>query len=648
MLVATAMRMKDADAERTAFATRSLVVFLAIVVLFGVLMARMIWLMAYQRGQHLAHSNENSVQITPIAPARGLVFDRHGEILAHNQPIFSLAVVPEHVADMDATLAELDELVLITEADRETFTKRLRKRRRPLEMIPLKFNITEIERAAVEVNRHRLGGVRIFAEIVRHYPYGELMAHAVGSVRRVNEEDLKRLDPTRYRATRFLGKRGVEAFYEDVLHGEPGFRTMEVDVLGRVRKELSRTAPALGRNITLHLDAHLQIAASAALGQRRGAVVALTPNGGVLAMVSYPGYEPNLFVTGMDPADYQELVSSRDTPLLNRAIQGRYAPGSTFKPVVALAALAMGLTDWERIIEDRGEFRIGGRVRRDWSWKPGNAGGQGLVDLRRAIYRSSNVYFYDLGAKMPTDALPSFAAQFGFGEATALDIANADPGVLPDNAWKIAHKGERWYPGDTVNMAIGQGDLLATPLQLAAVAATIANRGEFVVPRMLKSRDVSAADLTTGPATAVRQTPRRVEGPTTEDWERLVDAMEDVVHRGNQGYRQNGTAWAHIGRGISYRMAGKSGTAQVVAIPEGEEYDEEELDEYQRKHAWFIAFAPADKPQIAVAVLVENGGGGSSVAAPVAREVIDAYLLPRLVERPLADSRAAGGSRVGA
>ena len=636
MPAAHEVRMKDADAERTAFATRSLVTFLAIVVLFGILMARMIWLMAYQRGEHLAHSNENSVQLAPLAPARGLVFDRHGETLAHNHPIFSLALVPEHVADMDATLAELDQLVLITETQLESFRNRLRKRRRPLEEIPLKFNITESERAAVEVNRHRLGGVRVLPEIVRHYPYGELMAHAVGSVRRVNEEDLKRLDPTRYRATRFLGKRGVEAFYEDALHGEPGFRAMEVDVLGRVRKELSRVAPTPGGNITLHLDARLQIAASAALGQRRGAVVALAPDGGVLAMVSHPGYEPNLFVTGMDPADYQELVSSRDTPLLNRATQGRYAPGSTFKLVVALAALAMGLTDWERIIEDRGEFRIGGRVRRDWSWQPGNAGGQGLVDLRRAIYRSSNVYFYDLGAKMPTDALPSFAAQFGFGEVTALDFADAVPGLLPNNAWKMGHKGERWYPGDTVNMAIGQGDLEVTPLQLATMAATIANRGEFVAPRMLKSRDVSEVELKNGTAAAERPTPRRVEGPIAEDWERLIDAMEDVVHRGNQGYRQNGTAWAHIGRGIAYRMAGKSGTAQVVEIPEGEEYDEEELDEYHRKHAWFIAFAPADAPQIAVAVLVENGGGGSSVAGPVAREVIDAYLLPRLAERPLA------------
>lgn len=632
------VRWKGSDAERAAFATRSLVVFVLIVALFALLVVRMIWLMAFQRSEHLAHSKDNSVQFVPLPPPRGLIFDRHGEVLAHNQPVFSLAIVPESVADMDATLTDLGRLVEITDAELAAFRQKLAQRRRPMAAIPLKFNISEVERAVVEVNRHRLGGVRIRPEILRHYPYGELMAHAVGSVRRISDADKKQLDPNRYRATRFLGKRGVEAFYEEVLHGEPGYRTVEVDVRGQERRELGQTRPTAGGNLALHLDARLQIAAGAALGQRRGAVVALAPDGGILAMVSHPGYEPNLFVTGMHADHYKEITSSRDTPLLNRATQGRYAPGSTFKPVVALAALAMGLTDWDRIIEDRGEFRMGGRVLRDWNWRPGNAGGQGLVDLRRAIYRSSNIYFYELGAKMPVDALPSFAAQFGYGRTTALDVVDADPGVLPNHDWKVATKGEIWYPGDTVNMSIGQGDLLVTPLQLAAVAATIANRGLFVPPRMLRSHDASSVEPqadANGPRLPQR-TSRRVQGPTPEDWERLVDAMEDVVHRGGQGYGNNGTAWAHIGRDISYRMAGKSGTAQVVEVPQGQVYNEEELDEYHRKHAWFIAFAPADAPQIAVAVLVENGGGGSSVAGPVAREVIDAYLLPRLDSQPLA------------
>ncbi len=632
------VRWKDSTAERAAFATRSLVVFVLIVSLFALLVGRMVWLMAFQRGEHVAHSKDNSVQFAPLPPPRGLIYDRHGEIVADNQPVFSLAIVPESVADMDATLAHLSRLVAISEEEFAAFRRKLAQRRRPLESIALKFNISEAERAAVEVDRHRLGGVRVQPEILRHYPYGALMAHAVGSVRRINVEDKKRLDANRYLATRFLGKRGVEAFYEDILHGEPGFRTIEVDVRGRERRELSRTPATPGRSLVLQLDARLQIAAVAALGQRRGAVVAMEPSGGILAMVSHPAYEPNLFVTGMDADHYQELASSRDTPLLNRATQGRYAPGSTFKPVVALAGLAMGLTDWERIIDDRGEFRFGGRVLRDWNWRPGHSGGQGLVDLRRAIYRSSNIYFYDLGARMPVDALPSFAAQFGYGRVAALDVADADPGILPDNDWKMGAKGEIWYPGDTVNMAIGQGDMLVTPLQLAAVAATIANRGLFAPPRMLRAHDAAAtgAEREADSLRLPDHTPQRVEGLAAEDWERMVDAMEDVVHRGNKGYGNNGTAWAHIGRGIPYRMAGKSGTAQVVEVPQGQVYDEEELDEYHRKHAWFIAFAPADAPRIAVAVLVENGGGGSSVAGPVVREVIDAYLLPQSEAPPLA------------
>ena len=635
-------QVKDAASEGRAFATRSLGVFLVVVALFGLLMARMTWLMALQRGEHVAQSKENSVQHEALAPARGLIFDRNGEVLAHNHAVFSLAVVPEHAEDLETLITELGRLVDITEIELATFRGRLARSRRPLETIPLKFNLSATERAVVEVNRHRFGGVRVQPGIVRNYPYGELLAHAVGSVRRINEEDMKRLASSRYRATRFVGKRGIEAFYEDVLHGEPGLRTVEVDVRGREREELAVTKPEPGQNITLHLDTRLQIAAGAALGQRRGAIVAVAPDGGILAMVSQPGYEPNLFVTGMDRDHYQELVLSRDTPLLNRATQGRYAPGSTFKPVVGLAGLAMGLTDWTRIVKDRGEFRFGGRVRRDWNWKPGNAGGQGLVDLDRAIYRSSNVYFYDLGSRMPTDALPSFAAQFGLGQVVAVDIADADPGVLPDELWKQGEKGEIWYPGDTVNLSIGQGDLLVTPLQLATVAATIANRGTLVPPRMLKARDAASGEL--WPKHARSRAPRKIEGLAPEDWERMVDAMVAVVHRGNQGYGQNGTAWAYIGRDIAYRMAGKSGTAQVVEIPEGQEYKEEELDEYHRKHAWFIAFAPAEAPQIAVAVLVENGGGGSSVAGPVAREVIDAYLLPRLAEQQVA-SRAAPARR---
>jgi penicillin-binding protein 2 len=382
-------------------------------------------------------------------------------------------------------------------------------------------------------------------------------------------------------------------------------------------------------DVTLHLDSRLQIAATAALGERRGAIVALDPaTGGILALVSNPGYDPNLFVTGISSEQYDDMVDSVQTPLFNRAVNGQYSPGSTFKPVVALAGISNDVITWEDEIEDPGWFKLPNqdRIYRDWSWRPGNSGGQGTVDLNRAIYRSSNVFFYNLASRLTIAQLGAFASQFGIGQQLAVDVADASDGLMPDPIWKMGAKGEVWYPGDNVNLGIGQGDLLVTPLQLATMAMVIANRGRVVRPRMLNLFGDAPTPMEYEPHRA----PPDVAGPNPDDWERMVDAMEDVVHRGNKGYGQNGVAWAHIGRNIDYRMAGKSGTSQVVEIKQGEEYDEEQLDEFKRKHAWFIAFAPADAPKIVLAVLVENGGGGSSVAGPVAREVLDFYMLPRL------------------
>jgi penicillin-binding protein 2 len=565
--------------------------------------------------------------VQPLPPPRGLIYDRNGELLASNRPISTLTVVQERVGDMPALLNELRTLVSVTDEDIEAFRDRLARTRRPFEAVALKLNLTEEEVARLAVNRHRLPGVEIATELVRHYPFEGLLAHAVGSVRRVNEADLQRLDPVRYSGTRFVGRQGVERFYEHSLHGEVGYQKVETDAHGRIRQVLDINPPVAGQNITVHLDSRLQIAAAAALGDRRGAVVALDPrSGGVLAMVSQPSYDPNLFVTGISEQQYRALVTSRDTPLFNRAINGQYAPGSTFKPIVALAGISLGVTSWSETIVDNGSFRLPGqeRIYRDWSWRPGNAGGQGRVDLHRAIYRSSNVYFYNLASRMEIDNLARFASQFGIGQRTAVDIPDTSAGLMPTRDWKRANRGLPWYPGDNVNIGIGQGDVLVTPLQLATVAATIANRGRIIRPRMLLASDRPMAEF--DPPLPLPP----VQGPDAEDWERIVDAMEAVVHRGNRGYGENGTAWYHIGQDIPYRMAGKSGTAQVVEIRQGEAYDEEELSEYQRKHAWFIAFAPADDPVIALAVLVENGGGGSAIAAPVAREVIDAYLLPQL------------------
>ena len=644
-------QLKDIDQERRDFASRTLVVFLAVAVMCCVLTARMVWLTVFKHDEYRTISEDNRIQMFGVPPPRGRIYDRAGNLLADNVPVFSIFVIPELTDDVDATLAEIAALVELSDEEIDAFHT-LASESLPHSPIRVKPHISPEERAVVEVNRHSLSGVQVKPDTVRHYPYGKVMAHAVGSVRRKTAEDVRRLDRRRYRRTQFVGKRGVEAFYEHSLHGEPGSRQVEVDAHGREQRELDRNPPIPGRNLTLHLDASLQVAASEALGERRGAVVAIDPrSGGILAMASEPGYDPNLFVTGMDPTVYHGLANSPKKPLFNRATNGRYAPGSTFKPVVGLAALAAGVTDWERKMPDNGEYRLpnSSRVFRDWSWTANNAGGQGIVDLHRAIYRSSNVYFYDLGHKLPVDVLPRFAAQFGYGRVLSIDVADAVPGLLPDSEWKRGARGEGWYPGDNLNLAIGQGDLLATPLQLATVAAIIANRGRVVRPRMLLDNDADLPEFEGGDEQSRviglgrKGSARRPEdadpppehaGLRPEDWQRMVDAMEAVVHRGNKGYQQNGTAWSYIGQDIGYRMAGKSGTAQVVGIAQGEEYDKEELDEYSRKHAWFIAFAPADDPRIAVCVLVENGGSGSSVAAPVAREVLDHYLLPRLAASP--------------
>ena len=619
--------MEDHEIEQRAFVTRATVVFLLAAVLILGLLARFVDLQMFKHSIYSTRSDENRIQVQPIPPDRGLIYDRRGVVLADNRPIRTLAVVVERVADLDTAIGELGSFIEISDGEIAGFNRRIAQPRRPYEPVVLKVNLTDDEVARIKVDGHRWKGVEVVVENLRYYPLASLMVHAVGSVRRINEDDLQTLDAVRYSGTKFVGRFGAEQFYERSLHGEVGYQHVETDVRGRVRRVLNENEVLAvgGQNLTLHLDSRLQTTAHAALGDRRGAVVALDPrSGGILALVSNPGYDPNPFITGIPQEEYRLLAASVDTPLFNRATRGTYAPGSTFKPVVALAGLSAGVTDWERTIIDTGEFRLPGQSRayRDWSWTTNNAGGQGVVDLRKAIFRSSNVYFYQLGTRVGVDALGEFASQFGFGTATALDVDAAE-GVLPTRIWKKGARGENWYLGDTVNMSIGQGHLLVTPLQLATFAMAIANRGRWVQPRLLLSSDVAL------PGFAAPSPTSEVRGPTEQDWEMLVDAMEDVVHRGNQGFRENGTAWFYIGRDIGYRMAGKSGSAQVVEIRQGEEYDEEALDERQRNHAWFIAFAPADDPRIALSVLVENGGGGSSVAAPVAKEVIDAYLLPQ-------------------
>lgn len=621
------LSIKDPGREQDMFAGRAIALFVVVVLMFGVLVARLVTLQIVEHETYQSRADDNRTKIQTLAPSRGMIYDRNGRILADNKTSFSLAIVPERTDDLDALLHSIVEILTLTPQHLERIRNALDKPRRPDSAVVVLEALSEKQVAMLAVNRHRLRGVEVTSQLIRSYPMGELAAHAVGSVRRLTKEDLRTVEPVQYSGSQFIGKRGVEAFYEKSLHGKVGYQKVETDAYGRVRRVLEVQGAQTGQNLTLHLDSRLQVASVAALGERRGAIVALDPRtGGVLAMVSQPSYDPNLFVTGMSISTFDDLASSIYLPLFNRAVNGQYAPGSTFKPVVGLAGISSGVTQWSETIEDKGWFQLPGqeRVYRDWSWTKDDSGGQGQVDLNRAIYRSSNVYFYDLASRMEIGSLLEFASQFGLGRNVAVDIPEASTGLLPTPEWKRKAKNQPWYPGDSVNLGIGQGDLLATPMQMATVAAAIANRGKVVRPKMLLSSDVSIDEVGT-----IDELPS-VLGLDGEDWELMIDAMENVVHRGGQGFRGNGTAWAYIGQQIGYRMAGKSGTAQVVEITQGEEYDEEKLSEFRRKHAWFIAFAPVDDPTIALAVLVENGGGGSSVAAPVARAIIDAHLTEEL------------------
>ncbi|MEC7138321.1 MAG: penicillin-binding protein 2 [Pseudomonadota bacterium] len=621
--MAVALAIKDPNKEKEMIVGRAIAFFVVVVLCVCILVARFVQLQIYEHESYQSRSDKNRIQVQPLAPPRGLIYDTNGILLADNRPSSALGIVVERTDELDAVIAELREIIALSDEQVEQFHEAKKRARRPGEAVVIADNLSDADIAALAVNRHRITGVEVITQLQRYYPLGAIAAHAVGSVRRMTERDVQQNDEAAYRATQFIGKRGVEAYYEEALHGRPGFQQVETDAHGRIRKVIDSDPPTVGKNLTLHLDARLQQAAVDALGEQRGAIVAIDPKtGGVLALVSKPSYDPNQFIVGMTDAQFQALSGSVYVPLFNRATNGQYAPGSTFKPVVGLAGVASGAMQWDTQIDDNGSFRLPGGEReyRDWSWTVDNSGGQGVVDLRRAIYRSSNVYFYDVASRLDVNYLAGFAEDFGFGRNLAVDISDASRGLVPDPEWKLGAKGEKWYQGDSVNMGIGQGDLLVTPLQIATYVAMIANGGKTVRPRMVKGPEAAPV------SDAASYEPTHLTSLTDDDWLRLIASMEDVVHLGGQGFRGNGTAWAYIGQDISYRMAGKSGTAQVVEIRQGEEYNEEELSEFRRKHAWFMAFAPVDDPQIALAVLVENGGGGSSVAAPVARKVVDAYL----------------------
>ncbi len=605
---------KDTAAERRLFQRRTLVVLIFVMLMLSGLIARMYQLQIVEHDIYTTLSDKNRVQVQSVPPPRGLIYDRNHVLLAENRPVFSVTLVPERVNGMKDTLAQLRKLLDVSDEDMERFRRRLQEPRRPFQEIPLSYELSEQEIARLAVHRHELPGVEVKAELVRYYPHSILTSHSLGFVGRINREELQRIDPVNYAGTNYIGKSGVERFYEKVLHGKVGYQHVETNARGRTLRVLERENPVPGEDLQLHMDLRLQKRAYELLDGRRGAIVAIEPStGGILALASVPGFDTNQFVTGISVKDYRALNEDHDNPLFNRALRGQYPPGSTIKPMLAIAALDSGTVDRDYKVWDPGYFQLtkGGRRYRDWK-----RSGHGWVDMMDAVSESCDVYFYDIAVKMGVDTMYHYLSRFGFGEDATLDVTAALSGLLPSPEWKRAARNRPWYPGDTVNMGIGQGFMLATPLQLATATAVIANRGKWVEPRLLMGIDGDAPVEKYLPP----HTHKSIKLKNPDNWEFVINTMEEVM----QG--RHGTARA-AGRDAPYRMAGKSGTAQVFSLAEDEEYDADEIRERLRDHALFIGFAPADDPKIAVAAIVENGGGGSSTAAPVVRAMFDAWLL---------------------
>ncbi len=606
--------LKDIEEETRLVRFRVYTAAVIIILLVMVLVGRLFYLQVIQHDHFTTLSQSNRVKVLPIPPIRGLVFSRDDVLVADNQPSFSLELIPEQIESLDKTIDQLSRLIDIDEESIYRF-KRLRQDKRRFESIPLKFNLSEDEIARFSVERHKFPGVKVVARQHRHYPEKSGLVHALGYVGRIDEKDLQKIDESDYLGTSHIGKLGVEKAYEDILHGHVGHQQVEVNAQGRIIRVLERTPPEPGHNIHLTLDYSLQTAASNILQGRRGSIVAIDPNNGdILALVSAPAYDPNPFVNGIDSNSYKALLSARDTPLINRALNGKYPPGSSIKPFLGIAALTTGVREASDTTWCKGWYTLKGHDHRYRDWKKT---GHGHVDLNYAIMQSCDVYFYTLAHDLGITRLNKALTNFGFGTKTEIDIGGESTALVPSIEWKRRVLNQPWYPGETLIAGIGQGYVLATPLQLATATAALANHGKRVFPRLVyKTSDPISGESTTLPIA----TPNYVSGYKKEYWDFIIQAMEDVVH----GVR--GTA-RRSGANAAYKFAGKTGTAQVIGIGQDEKYDKNNVPEHLRDHALFIAFAPVELPKIALAIVIENGGSGSSTAAPIARQLLDHYLL---------------------
>jgi penicillin-binding protein 2 len=603
--------IKDHIRETNIYNSRTLVVFILVLTALITLGARTAYLQIYMHDDLQTLSNQNRIKLTPLAPNRGVIYDRNGVILAENRPVLSLKIIPEKVKNLEQTLTELQQILpQIDDEQIERFNEN-RKQHRQFEQVTLLSDLDESSRAQFAVNQYRFPGVSIEAELIRHYPFGEELVHALGYVGRINERELARVDPVNYRATRHIGKVGIEKFYEDILHGTIGYQEVETDVQGRVVRVLRQQAPVPGVDLHLAIDSQLQREAMRLLEGKRGVVIAMDPNtGSVLSMVSMPSYDPNAFVQGISSKAYNKLLNSPDRPLFNRAIRGQYSPGSTIKPMLGLLAMEQGVIIPSKKIWDQGYFQLEGNERKYRDWKKE---GHGWVDLADAIVHSCDTYFYDMALKLGIDKIQPAMESFGFGTLTNIDMGEEVPALMPSRQWKRTERDMPWFPGETVIIGIGQGYWNVTPIQLTQAVAVMANSGEHYQPRMVEA------------VTEQEQT----ESMPIVNAEPIFDfkpSNMEYIRRAMKGVNTYGGTAFEAFKGAPFTSAGKSGTVQLASIAQDEEYDEEKVDERLRDNALFVAFAPYDKPKIVVTVLVENAGGGSSQAAPIARQLMEFYL----------------------
>jgi len=613
---------KNPERELFLFRRRLSIASALVGVALGVLLARFFYLQVVEHRHYQTLAETNRIAIVPIVPGRGVIRDRNGIVLAQSYSAYTLEIQPSRVKSLDETIDALAEIVEITPRDRKRFRKLLDETKN-FESLPLRTRLTDDEVARFAVNRYRFPGVEIKARLFRQYPFGEVASHVVGYIGRINERDQARIEEwgetANYKGSDYIGKVGVELSYERELHGTTGVEQVEVDAGGRAVRTLSRTAPASGNDLTLSLDIKLQEVAETAFGSRRGALVAIDPTtGDVLAFVSKPGFDPNLFVDGIDAANWELLNESPDKPLLNRPLRGTYPPGSTIKPFLALSALSSGRRTPAQTIFDPGYFQLPGVSHRFNDDKPG---GHGTVDMYRSIVASCDTYYYVLASETDIDDTHRFMSQLGFGRKTGIDIEGELAGVLPSREWKrqrfagkeYREEHRKWYLGDSISAGIGQGYNAFTPMQLAYAIATIANDGVPYRPRLVTTiRSIgsgAARELAPEPAPAIAVQPEHLA----------------VVRNALAGVPREGTSASAFVK-AAYVSAGKTGTAQLFSL-KGEKYVHGRIDERLRDHAWYIAYAPADKPRIALAVLVENGGFGAQAAAPIARQVFDYYLV---------------------